>query len=221
MPTVELYINGSFTCSPPAWRDVQDAIDYFEESGFHVIPSIGSGDPPEAIVQIQVTHGGFVPEGATTQYPEKHPDQYYLPGASQERTRMYCLARCKPPFDFERLRSWTKDQIVEWIEDGQYAEFVYDPPFDQPAIDKERRVVLIRPENRPDRDQKMNRFVPVLEWHATQEMYAADRRLKAKGHRNPGDRTALLHEMMDRAANPEVLDMFTDVIDKHFGRTGE
>ena len=122
-----------------------------------------------------------------------------------------------PPFDFERLRSWTKEQIIEWIEDGQYVELVYDPPFDHPDLDGKRRVVLIRPENRTDRERKMSRMIPFLEWHAVQEMHAAHGRLKAKGHRNPKDRAALLREMMNKAADPALLDLYTDVVDKRLG----
>ena len=121
----------------------------------------------------------------------------------------------KPPFDLERLRSWTKEEIIEWIEDGQYVKLVYSPQLDQPDLEGKRRVILIRPENRADRQRKMRKMIPSLEWHAVQEMRAAFRRLK--GHRNPKDPRSLLFEMMDYA-DPSLLDLYTDVLEKRLGK---
>ena len=121
----------------------------------------------------------------------------------------------KRPFDLERLRSWTKEEIIEWIEDGQYVKLVYSPQLDQPDLEGKRRVILIRPENRADRQRKMRKMIPAPEWHAVQEMQAAFRRLK--GHRNPKDPRSLLFEMMDYA-DPSLLDLYTDVLEKRLGK---
>ena len=117
------------------------------------------------------------------------------------------------PFDLERLRSWSKEEIVEWIEDGQYIELVFDPPLGQPDPEGRRRPVMVRPKNRAERERRRSKLVPVMEFHAVHEMGAGYKRLKEKGHRNPRDPRTLLREMMKKA-DPSLLDLYSEVLDK-------
>jgi len=119
----------------------------------------------------------------------------------------------RPDFDVEKLCSWTKDQIIEWYMDGQYCNFIYDPPIGEPDLEERRRVALISPLGREEREQKISRMVTPWQFHAGNELWTAYKRLKDKGHRNPRDRAALLTEMM-RNAGVEWLDIFTDEIDR-------
>ena len=120
------------------------------------------------------------------------------------------------PFDMDLLRSWSKEEIVEWIEDGQYISIVYDPPFDQPDLEGRRRPVMVRPKNRAERERERSKMIPLIEFHAVHEMVAAYKRLKAKGNRTPRDKRALLFEMM-ADADPSMLDLYSKVIDKKLG----
>ena len=117
------------------------------------------------------------------------------------------------PFDFDSLRSWSKQELLDWIEDGQYGEFIMDPPMQQPDPEGRRKAVKIVPRTRADRERKRANLVPIWEFHAAYEISAAYRRLKAKGHRNPRNKTALLTEMM-RHAGPDWLDIYTKVLEK-------
>ncbi len=101
----------------------------------------------------------------------------------------------KPDFDLDELRSWSKDEIVEWVADGQYAEFIYDPPAGQPDPEGRRLCVFIRPKNRAQRKRERSRLVPALEFHAGWEVEGAYRRLVSLGVKKPS-RDALIAEVM-------------------------
>ena len=117
------------------------------------------------------------------------------------------------PFDFDALRGWSKQEILDWIWDGEYCEFIMDPPMDQPAIERKRKFVMRRPRTREDRKSKLANLIPITEFHAKAEIGAAYRRLKNKGNRDPRNKTVLLREMICYTT-PDWLNIYTDALDK-------
>ena len=111
----------------------------------------------------------------------------------------------KPDCDLDELRSWTKDEIIEWYADGQYAEFIYDPPAGQPDPEGRRRCVLIRPKNRAQREREQDRLEPAMEFHAGREVTDAYRRLASSGLKNPSRATLKVEVMLSADVRSQVL----------------
>ena len=70
-----------------SWQNLNQAINALEQAGFRVVPAGGSAEPAEVIVAIEMSAGGFVREGGETPPKKRHPQSYYLPGASLEKTK--------------------------------------------------------------------------------------------------------------------------------------
>ena len=85
MVTVDLFVKNDYSTYPhPEWQDFQAAVDALERAGFRAVPSSGAVAPPEVIVQIRMSAGGYVPNAPL---PEIHAQQYYLPGANLAETK--------------------------------------------------------------------------------------------------------------------------------------
>ena len=67
------------------WHDIQDALNKLHTAGFR--DAAEAAEPPEVTVAIQISFGGFVPEGGGTSSPKRHPVRLCLPGADLERTK--------------------------------------------------------------------------------------------------------------------------------------
>ena len=111
----------------------------------------------------------------------------------------------KPDFYLEELRSWTKEEIIEWYADGQYAHFIYDPPADQPDPEKRRRCVLIHPKNRAQREMERDLLVPAMEFHAGWKVKGAYQRLVGRGVKNPSRATIEAEVLLSADARNQAL----------------
>ena len=122
------------------------------------------------------------------------------------------------PFDFDALREWSKQELLDWIEDGQYGELIMDPPIQQLDPAGNRKAVKVLPRTREDRARKRANLVPFTEFHASAEIGAAYKRLKDRGHRNPRNKTSILAEMMRHAGSGDWLNIYTKALEKWLPR---
>jgi len=125
----------------------------------------------------------------------------------------------KPDFDLDELRQWTKDEIIEWYADGQYTEFIYDPPAGEPDPEKRRRCVLARPRNRAQRKKERGRLVSAMEFHAGVEIANARRRLASHGVKDPSRATLELEVMLSAdVRSQDLIDALQRAVNNWFDR---